>query len=283
MSSNRDDFGIAFRSALLQKGAAQKFSLISLLIIAFILFFLDVYNFGFIKPIRATINDGVIRVSVVASTPSRFIPNLSNYISELFEIKNENIRLRKELESFKIKELKVEYLSNQNKILKQFLDDDNSVTEKNKNFIVAKVLLDKNSPYLQSIIINKGTKRGVLKGMPVLDNDYLVGRVVETNYFSSRVLLLTDLNSRVPVTIDEDGTQAILKGTGAGRPTLEYLPEDYSIREGLNVFTSGKDQIFNQGTPVGKTNEQGTITLYTDVTQLIFIKIDLNKKNKEIF
>ena len=53
MSSNRDDFGIAFRSALLQKGAAQKFSLISLLIIAFILFFLDVYNFGFIKPIRA--------------------------------------------------------------------------------------------------------------------------------------------------------------------------------------------------------------------------------------
>ena len=72
MSSSRDDFSIAFRSALLQRGAAQKFSLVSLIFLATIVFILDINNLNFIKPIRSIINDGVYRVSLVASAPSRF-------------------------------------------------------------------------------------------------------------------------------------------------------------------------------------------------------------------
>ena len=88
MSASRDDFGIAFRSALLQKGAAQKFSLFFLLIVALIIFFLDIYNVSFIKQIRSFINDGVYRVSMVASSPTRILPNFSSSISDLFKIKN---------------------------------------------------------------------------------------------------------------------------------------------------------------------------------------------------
>ena len=283
MSAGRDDFGIAFRSALLQKGAAQKFSLVSLVIVALIIFFLDVYKVGFMKPARSIINDGIYRVSMVVSLPTRLLPNLTQDITDLFKIKNENIRLKKELESYKNKDLKVEYLTNENKILKQFLESDKDIVENNKNIIVAKVLLDKDSPYLQSIIINKGSKAGVLKGMPVLDGKYLVGRVVETNYLSGRVLLLNDLNSRIPVTLDEDGTQAILKGSGGNQPILEYLPEEYIVKEGINIFTSGKDQIFEAGTPIGITNEKGSVILYSDSGQLTFIKIDLTKVQKESF
>ena len=283
MSASRDDFGIAFRSALLQKGAAQKFSLISLIIISFIIFFLDYYNIGLMKPVRSFINDGVYRVSMLASAPSRFLPNISKDISDLFSIKKENIELRKKIEDYKLKEFQVEYLTNQNRVLKQFLDSDEQIYKANKEIIVAKVLLDKNSPYLQSIIINKGSKAGVLKGMPVLDNNYLIGRVVETNYLSSRILLLNDLNSRIPVTLDENATQAILKGTGGNHPILEYLPENYDIEEGKTVYTSGKDQIYNPGTPVGKTNSKGSVTLFSDSSQLSFVKIDLTKKNKETF
>ena len=75
--------------------------------------------------------------------------------------------------------------------------------------------------------------------MPVLDKEYLVGRVVETNYLSSRVLL-NDLNSRIPVTFGAEGVQAILKGNGKSKPILEYLPEGYVIEEGIDVFTSEK-------------------------------------------
>ena len=281
MSASRDDFGIAFRSALLQKGAAQKFSLVTLIILAIIIFFLDTYNFKFIKPIRSIINDGVYRVSLVASTPTRFFPSVTDEISSLITLKKENAILKEELDIYKKKELNVEYLTNQNKNLQQFFEADETLFQ--ENIIVAKVLLDKNSPYLKSIIINKGSKSGVLKGMPVLDRNYLAGRVVETNYLSSRVLLLNDLNSRIPVTLDADNTQAILKGNGGIYPSLEYLPEDYIIQEGIKVFTSGKDQIFMPGTPIGVTNSRGEVQLFSEPNQLSIIKIDLNKKNKEDF
>ena len=282
MSASRDDFSIAFRSALLQKGAAQKFSLISLLFLALIIFFLDVYNFNFTKPIRSIINDGVYRISLVASSPTRFFPIVTEKISSIINLKKENEKLKSKLEIFESKELKVEYLINQNKVLKQFLESEKSI-DQIKNIIVAKVLLDKDSPYLQSIIINKGSKSAVLKGMPVLDNNYLVGRVIETNYLSSRVLLLNDLNSRIPVVLGKESTQAILKGNGGNYPTLEYLPEDYIVEEDLTVFTSGKDQIFTPGTPIGITNERGGVKLFSDSNQLTFVKINLTKQSKENF
>ena len=119
--------------------------------------------------------------------------------------------------------------------------------------------------------------------MPVLDRIYLIGRVVETNYMSSRVLLLNDLNSRIPVSLAENNIQAILKGTGKKNPILEYLPEDYNLKAGVNIFTSGKDQIFKPGTPIGKTNEKGLVSLYSNFNQLSFVKIDLTKKTKESF
>ena len=90
MSTSRDDFGIAFRSALLQRGAAQKFSLIFLLFFAAIIFFLDIYGFGFMKPIRSGINDGIYRISLVASSPSRFFPQATSGITNLLILKKEN-------------------------------------------------------------------------------------------------------------------------------------------------------------------------------------------------
>ena len=281
MSSSRDDFGIAFRSALLQRGAAQKFSLIFLLIIAVVIFFLDVYGFKYIKTFRSVINDTVYRVSLVASSPSRFFPYAKLRITNHLDIKEENKKLRKELEIYKQKELNVEYLTNQNKNLKKILESDEQLFE--ENILLAKVLIDKSSPYLKSIIINKGSKEGVLKGMPIMDKDYLVGRVVETNYLSSRVLLLNDLNSRIPVTFGEDGIQAILKGDGGSKPTLEYLPDGFISEEGVKVFTSGKDGIFFPGSPIGETTINGKVRLYIETNQLSFVKIDISKQHKEAF
>ena len=281
MSSSRDDFSIAFRSALLQRGAAQKFSLVFLIIVASVVFFLDVYGFGFMKPIRSIINDGIYRVSLVASSPSRFIPQATGSVTNLFNIKSENEELKKELEVYRQKELSVEYLTNQNKNLRKILESDENLFK--EHYVLSKVLIDKSSPYLKSIIINKGSKAGILKGMPVIDKEYLVGRVVETNYLSSRVLLLSDLNSRIPVTFGEDGVQAILKGSGGSRPVLEYLPEGYVVEEGIDVFTSGKDGIFFSGSPIGTTVEKGEVKLFSESSQLSFVKVDLSKQKKEAF
>ena len=279
MSVSRDDFSIAFRSALLQRGGAQKFSVLSLIFLALIIFFLDVYGVKFTKPIRGFINDVVYRVTFLASTPTRFFPQVSKDLSNYFNVIEENERLKAEIEKFKSLELNVEFLQDENKNLQKILETE--YFNKNlSNILLAKVLVDKNSPFLKSIVINKGTRAGVLKGMPVTKDNYLIGRVVETNYLSSRVLLLNDLNSRIPVTLDE-GTQAILSGSGATNPILEYLPENYEIIEDLNIFASGKDGIFSPGTPIGKTNDQGEIELFVDPNQLSFVTVNLNLLKKE--
>ena len=279
MSVSRDDFSIAFRSALLQRGGAQKFSVLSLIFLALIIFFLDVYGVKFTKPVRGFINDVVYRVTFLASTPTRFFPQVSKDLSNYFNVIEENERLRAEIEKFKSLELNVEFLQDENKNLQKILETE--YFNKNlSNILLAKVLVDKNSPFLKSIVINKGTRAGVLKGMPVTKDNYLIGRVVETNYLSSRVLLLNDLNSRIPVTFDE-GTQAILSGSGSTNPILEYLPEDYEIIEDLNIFASGKDGIFSPGTPIGKTNDQGEIELFVDPNQLSFVTVNLNLLKKE--
>ena len=278
MSVSRDDFSIAFRSALLQRGGAQKFSVLSLIFLALIIFFLDVYGQKYTKPVKGIINDLVYRITFLASAPTRLIPQVSENITSYLNLKEENEKLKVEIEKYKSKELNVEFLTDENKNLQKILDTEYF----NKNLsdvILTKVLVDKNSPFLKSIIINKGTSVGILKGMPVTKNNYLVGRVVETNYLSSRILLLNDLNSRIPVTLDE-GAQAILSGSGVSNPVLEYLPEDYIVKKDTNVFASGKDGIFSPGTPIGKTNERGEVELFIDPNQLSFVTVDLNFRNK---
>ena len=281
MSVSRDDFSIAFRSALLQRGGAQKFSVLSLIFLALIIFFLDVYGVKFTKPVRGFINDVVYRVTFLASAPLRFFPEVGKDVSSFINLREENEKLRSQIEEFKLLELNVEFLTDENQNLQKILETE--YFNKNlSNIILAKVLVDKNSPFLKSIIINKGTSAGVLKGMPITKDNYLVGRVVETNYLSSRVLLLNDLNSRIPVTLDE-GAQAILSGSGSNNPILEYLPEDYEIIEGTNVFASGKDGIFTSGTPIGKTNSKGGVDLFVDANQLSFVAVNLNIQTKEDF
>ena len=105
MSVSRDDFSIAFRSALLQRGASQKFSILSLIIIAVVIFFLDVYGIGVVKTARGIINDLVYRVSYLASTPSRMFPSLNSEITGHFNLKKENEELRKTIEKYKALEL----------------------------------------------------------------------------------------------------------------------------------------------------------------------------------
>ena len=282
MSVSRDDFSIAFRSALLQRGGAQKFSILSLIILAIFIFFLDVYGFTVVKTARSFINDVVFRISFLASSPTRIIPNISKDITKHFNLKKENEKLKQVIENYKSLDLNLEYLTNENKNLRKVLDAENINTNK-KNIVLAKVLVDRNSPFLKTIIVNKGTQSGIKKGMPVTQDNYLVGRIVETNYLSSRVLLLNDLNSRIPVTLDENNSQAILTGSGTRNPKLEYLPDEYEFKEGVNVFASGKERIFIPGTPIGKTTENGEVKLYVNPNQLSFVTVILTRNIKRQF
>ena len=283
MSSSRDDFGIAIRSALLKKGARQKFSLVFLLIVAIIIFLLDTYQFKAIGFTKTLINDGIYRLTNISTVPFKLLPKLSDRIKETTFALKENKDLKAELENLKNKEFQVEFLKNQNESLRKILESDVKIKGKS---IIAKVLLDKDSPFLKSIVINRGSKSGIIKGMPVVDGNFLVGKIVEVNYLSSRVLLLNDLNSRIPITFGKDSVQAILSGKGEIKPVLEYLPELYEPYGNLTVFTSGKDGIFLPGIPVGKTEMDELdvkVNLFSDPNQLSFVTVQLINISKDNF
>ena len=283
MSSSRDDFGIAIRSALLQKGARQKFSLVFLIIVAVIIFLLDTYQFKLVKLSRTLINDGIYRLANISTAPFKLLPSINDKIKDTLFALDENKKLKIELEQLKNKEFQVEFLKNQNDNLRKILESDTKIKGKST---LAKVLLDKDSPYLKSIIINRGSKSGISKGMPVVDGNYLIGKIVEVNYLSSRVLLLNDLNSRIPITFGDESTQAILTGKSKNKPVLEYLPELYTPRNDLTVFTSGKDGIFIPGIPIGKTEIDGLelkVKLFSDPNQLSFVTVQLIRMKEENF
>ena len=273
MSTSRDDFGIAIRSALLKRGARQKFSLFFLICFSIIIFILDIYPISFIDKSRAFLNDAIYRVSSVGTSPFRFFSYLKKQTSSHILVHKENKILKEELEVLKQKNHELEYLTSELKNMEKLLEIEEN---ENKNFIISKVLLDKESPFLKSIIVNKGSRAGIKKGMPVLDGNNLVGRVVEVNFLSSRVLLLNDLNSKIPITFEASADQAILSGTGDKMPKLQYLPELFEANEGTTIFTSGKDGVFLPGIPVGKTildDDKILVKLFADPNQLSFVNI----------
>ena len=279
MSTSRDDFGIAIRSALLQRGAKQKFSLFVLILLSLSIFALDISELKPIKILRSLLNDGVYRISAISSSPIKFSGTIKDFFITHIFVYKENRKLKIELEELKNKDFQTLYLQTENKRLQDIIQ-----LEKKSAFttIAARVILDKNSPYLNSVIINRGSGSRIKLGMPVLSEGNLVGRIVEVNFLSARILLLNDLNSKIPVMISPKGSQAILSGRGEDKPKLEYLPEKFELNDKNLVFTSGKDGIFFEGIPVGKAISEGNkikVKLFSDPNQVSFVNVVLDKSS----
>ncbi len=279
MSTSRDDFGIAIRSALLQRGAKQKFSLFVLILLSLSIFVLDISELKPVKILRSLLNDGVYRISAISSSPIKFSGTVKDFFITHIFVYKENRELKTELERLKNKDFQTLYLQTANKRLQDIIQ-----LEKKSAFttITAKVILDKNSPYLNSVIINKGSSSRIKLGMPVLTEGNLVGRVVEVNFLSARILLLNDLNSKIPVMISPKGSQAILSGRGENKPKLEYLPEKFELGDKNLVFTSGKDGVFFEGIPVGNVISEDNkikVKLFSDPNQISFVNVVLDKSS----
>jgi len=273
MATSRDDFVIAFRSAFLKKKDKQKFSLLTLLFLSIFVIILSNYNFKIIKYIKFGINEVVYKFSFLISAPEKKIQNINSHVKEHMKIYENYKNIELELEAFKQKELMTKFLKMENEKLRKLIDESINSEE-----ILAKVLIDKESPFLKSIILNKGTKDKMKIGMAVVDGIYLVGKVVEVNFTNSRVLLLSDLNSKIPVVLEPIGMQAVISGTGDNYGKIEYTKEEYVEeikKDDIIVYTSGLGGLFKPGIPVGKISKDNInkINFFSDFRQLEYAKI----------
>ena len=278
METSRDDFIIAIRSAFLQKGAAQRFSLLVLIIISVILLSFDFYKVKPLNIFRSISKDIIYRGSFIISLPFKSLDRGYKTVKTHFTFYDDYQNLKNELYILKAQQSEIEFLKMQNKELKIVISD---VLHTNTKNVIAKVILDKQSPFLKSIILNKGTNSNLKKGMAVLHKKNMVGRIVEVNYLSSRALLVNDLNSKIPVKIQPSGENAIMSGEGNNLASLDFLPKLSTIEEENIVFTSGSDGVFDDGIPIGKITEiEGKfyVKFFSDLNQINFVTVINNKK-----
>jgi len=275
MDTNREDFGIAIRSAFLTKGSKQKFSLFALIVLSIIFLSVEKIETKPLKYFRAFVKDVIYRGAMVVSTPSKSINNFSDFIKQHVHLYDDYRKLKEENNELKNKISKKNFLELENNQLRKLIEEQVSSTS---NFTSARVMLDKQSPYLNSFIINVGSNKNIKNGMAAMDGKNFIGRIVDVNFFSSRVLLISDLNSKIPVMIEPSANHAILSGHGDSKPTLEYLPKNHNIQDGDKVYTSGKEGIFSPGIPIGEVKIEDDITkvlLFSDLSQITFININL--------
>ena len=288
METSRDDFVIALRSAFLKKGTQQRFSLLSLIFFSIIFLILGSFNFKAINYVEKTIKEIVYRSSFIVSGPENFLENSYLIVSSHLKLYEENKKNVTELNRLREKDLsqKINILEN---IKYKKLIDDYFIGD---NETVAKVLIDKQSPFLRSIIINKGSKNNIELGMVVLDEGYLIGKIVEVNFFTSRVLLISDINSKIPVSLQPGDIQGIMSGKDKQEGVLQYirdknLPE---INEEMQVLTSGAGGIFKSGIPIGiievgedlEINENKMVKFHRDFSQLKYVKVVSYTKEKKV-
>tara|TARA_Y100000590_G_scaffold177136_1_gene202319 strand:+ start:1976 stop:2821 length:846 start_codon:yes stop_codon:yes gene_type:complete len=272
MEPSRDDFIIAIRSAFLKKGTKQRFSLIALLFFSIIIIVLGKINFTAVNYLKVGINEVVYRVSFIASLPEKYISKSNEVIQNHIKIYNNYNLIEEELKKLKNEKYEVNFLDSENKRLKKILED---ITY-SSDAIIAKVLIDKQSPFLKSIIINRGSKSNLKKGMAVLSDNYLIGKIVEVNYATSRVLLLSDLNSRTPVTLEPGSIQSILSGDGSDGGLIQYTKDNLSIEKDSVIYTSGTGGLFKPGIPIGKIKsieDNNYVDFFVDFTQLRHVKV----------
>ena len=281
METSREDFGIAIRSAFLAKGTKQRFSLFALIILSIIFLFVETIETKPLNYLRSFIKDTIYRGSLVVSIPFKSFDNIAEYLDEHINLYNNYSKLKIENSELKNNISKSDFLELENTQLRKLIDEQVSSSS---NLVSARIMLDKQSPYLNSLIINTGGNKNIKNGMAVLDGKNFIGRIVDVNFFSSRVLLVSDLNSKIPVISEPSAHHAILTGHGENVLSLEYLPENHNIRDGDKVYTSGKEGIFSPGIPVGVVKIEKDIIrvlLFSDLSQITFINVDLGDLKKD--
>jgi len=288
METSRDDFVIAIRSAFLKKGTQQRFSLLSLILFSIILLILGSLNFKAIDYVKIGIKEIVYRSSFIVSGPENVLKNNYLIINSHFNLYSERKKNIDELNYLRSKDLSQQIITLENIKYKKLIDD-YFIEDKQT---VAKVLIDKQSPFLRSVIINKGSKNNIELGMVVLDEGYLVGKIVEVNFITSRVLLISDINSKIPVSIQPGDFQAIMSGKDKQEGVLQYIKDKNlpDINEKMLVLTSGAGGVFKSGIPIGVIdvneniviNEDKIVNFHTDFSQLKYVKAVSFSKEKKI-
>lgn len=244
------------------------------LLFAFGFLALSIFRPGALEGVRGDISDRFAPVLEVVSYPfvevSEFVGGVTGIAAlraENDQLSRENARLREWYQAALMFQAENQSLRD---LLKVRVDP-------RHNFVTARVVADGGGSYVRSVLVAAGTEDDVDKGQAVLAGQGLVGRVVEAGRRSARVLLLTDYNARVPVSVEGSRRQAVLAGNNDDLPVLLHLPPDGDVPDGARIVTSGVGGVFPAGLPVGLVESlpdgRKAVRLFADVSNIMHVRI----------
>lgn len=256
MSVRTNRSGWVSTTALSWRVMVQRFSFVFFLFLSLGLLVVGQNNPAVIQRARARVIDGLAPTLSLLSRPVEVMEVFTGRVQSYRALLAENEKLRAENANLIRWQSAAIAVANENKELRDLL---RYKPEPSLAYISARVIADTGGSFVRSLVLTAGRLDGVREGMAAMTGEGLVGRVVEVGEWTSRVLLITDMNSRIPVILANTGDHAILAGDNEPQPKLLYLSQDADVKVGSRVMTSGHGGIFPPNLPVGvvSSNEHG--------------------------
>ena len=227
-----------------------------------------------VERVRAQVVDAVVPRLDWMMAPVTGLAQLAGDFRSYQRIHEQNLELRRELQQMMVWREAALRLEQENAKLR---DLNNVSLDPQLTYITGTVMADSGSPFRQSVLLNVGGRDGLIDGWPTMDGIGLVGRISGVGQTTSRVILLTDTSSRIPVVVQPSGQKAILTGDNSAYPLLDFLEDRDAVRPGDRVVTAGDGQLFPADLFVGRV-AQGTdgrlrLRLAADYERLEFVRV----------
>jgi rod shape-determining protein MreC len=252
MTRLKDGSLFSRRGADAARGRRLRPVLLLLVFVSMALMLLSRLDHSMLSDVRWQIASWMTPVFKSAMVPVEPIRDVGRTISRQVDLQDEVARLRKENQKLGSWEWRARQLEAKLAALEAIAK---VVPEQKLDFITGRVIADSSGAFVHNVTIDAGSERKVKCGYPVINGDGLIGRVVDIGPDAARVLLATDLNSRIPVVVGAHAVRAILAGDNSSRPHLIYLPDGAKISPGDNVSTSGQGGLFPTGLRLGVVAE----------------------------
>ena len=226
------------------------------------------------ESLRVSVTDTASPALDVLSRPLAALGHLTDHAREFVAVYQDNLRLAEENERLLNWQQAALNLASENARLRELLK---LTPEPATTFITARVIANSGGAYVRSLMVHAGSENGVERGQAAVTGEGLVGRVSEVGSRAARVLLVTDLNSRVPVIVEGSQQRALLTGDNSERPCLRYLDAGAEIKVGDRVVTSGQGGVFPPGLPVGVVasldGESPRLEPYVELSRVEYLRI----------
>lgn len=253
---------------------AKKFAIVILFLSAFVMMLVNKTDTVIIEKTSSVATDVVSPLIDVLVIPARAIASVYDYLRELRQVYSENKRLRDENRELVMASNHARALEIENKLLSNLL---NYTPPPEATYATARVIAEEGNAFSHSLIAYTGDSNMVRKGQVVLSDSGVVGRIERVGQMYSKIILITDINSKIPVIVERTRVRGILSGDNTSVPKLIFLPLEAELSIGDRIVTSGVAGVFPPGLPVGQISsvEKGNIKVktFSNLDKIEYVKI----------